>query len=219
MKILGVTGTSGSGKSTFTKILDEREDIKVVDADKVAKELSVPGTQYLKDIVSAFGEGILKEDGNLNRRALAHIIYSNENERKKLNSITFPHITREIYERIKAFADPKIKYAVIDAPLLFEAGLDKVCDNVISLVAEEDVQIKRICNRDGIDIETAKARLSSQKPVSFYTENSDIVIMNRENTDLREEAEKLIEELEKTSINNKISGAYSSRKDKTDEGR
>lgn len=215
MRILGVTGTSGSGKSTFTKILDEKEDIKVVDADKVARELSVPGTQYLKDIVNAFGEDILKEDGNLNRRALAHIIYNDENERKKLNSITFPHITREIYERIKKFADPKIKYVVIDAPLLFEAGLDKVCDSVISLVAEENVQIKRICSRDGINIETAKARLSSQKPASFYTENSDIVIINNEKTNLREEAERIIKELE----NNEVAETYTSRKDKIDEGR
>lgn len=218
MKILGVTGTSGSGKSTFSKILDEREDIKVVDADKVARELSVPGTDYLQDIVNAFGENILLEDGNLNRRALAHIIYSDENERKRLNSITFPHISKEIYKRIKAFADPKIKYAVIDAPLLFEAGLDKVCDSVISLVATEDVQIKRICNRDGLDRKTAKARLSSQKPVSFYVQNSDIVIMNSEDTNLRKEAEKLLKELEKAS-NNKASETHSIRKDKTDEGR
>ncbi len=216
MKILGVTGTSGSGKSTFSKILGEREDIKVVDADKVSRELSVPGTDYLQDIVNAFGENILLEDGNLNRRALAHIIYSDENERKRLNSITFPHIAREIYARIKAFADPKIKYAVIDAPLLFEADLDKVCDSVISLVAPEEVQIKRICNRDGIDIDTAKARLSSQKPASFYAENSDIVIINAENTNLRDEAEKLLKELE---ISDKALEKKQNRKDKVDEGR
>lgn len=197
MKILGVTGTSGSGKSTFSKILGERENVQVVDADQVSRELSVPGTEYLQDIVNAFGKEILLEDGNLNRKALAHIIYSDENERKRLNSITFPHIAREVYERIKAFASPEIKYAVIDAPLLFEAGLDKVCDTVISLVADEKEQIKRICSRDGLDEETAKARLSAQKPVGFYLENSDIVIRNTETTDLRKEAEKVFEKLEK----------------------
>lgn len=207
MKILGVTGTSGSGKSTFSKILGEREDIKVVDADKVAKDLSVPGTEYLQDIVNAFGTGILLEDGNLNRRALAHIIYSDENERNRLNSITFPHIVREVYERIKSFADPRVKFAVIDAPLLFEAGLDKVCDNVISLVADEDLQVKRICARDGISRETARARLSSQKPSSFYVENSDIVIRNTESTDLRQEADRLIKRL------------IQKERNKTDEGR
>lgn len=214
MKILGVTGTSGSGKSTFSKILNEREDVKVVDADQVSKDLSVPGTDYLKDIVNAFGEEILKEDGNLNRRALAHIIYNDEKEREKLNSITFPHITKEIYERIKAFADPKIKYAVIDAPLLFEAGLDKVCDSVISLVASEDLQVKRICKRDGLDEQTAKARLSTQKPASFYTDNSDIVIINTENTDLREEAKKVFKKLDKEETLN-----FMGRRDKVDEGR
>ena len=211
MKILGVTGTSGSGKSTFSKILNERDDVKVVDADQVSKDSSVPGTDYLQDVVNAFGQEILKEDGNLNRRALAHIIYNDEKEREKLNSITFPHITREIYERIKAFADPKIKYAVIDAPLLFEAGLDKVCDSVISLVSTQELQVKRICQRDGLDEKTATARLSSQKPASFYIDNSDIVIMNTENTDLREEAKKVFEELERKE--------NLERKDKVDEGR
>ena len=211
MKILGVTGTSGSGKSTFSKILNERDDVKVVDADQVSKDLSVPGTDYLQDVVNAFGQEILKEDGNLNRRALAHIIYNDEKEREKLNSITFPHITREIYERIKAFADPKIKYAVIDAPLLFEAGLDKVCDSVISLVATQELQVKRICQRDGWDEKTATARLSSQKPASFSIDDSDIVIMNTENTDLREEAKKVFEELERKE--------NLERKDKVDEGR
>ena len=211
MKILGVTGTSGSGKSTFSKILNERDDIKVVDADQVSKDLSVPGTEYLQDVVDAFGKEVLKEDGNLNRRYLAHIIYNDEKEREKLNSITFPHITKEIYERIKAFAEPKIKYAVIDAPLLFEAGLDKVCDSVISLVATKELQVKRICQRDGLDEKTATARLSSQKPASFYIDNSDIVIMNTENTDLREEAKKVFEELERKE--------NLERKDKVDEGR
>lgn len=219
MKILGITGTSGSGKSTFSKILGERDDVKVVDADKVARDLSVPGTDYLKDVVNAFGEEILLEDGNLNRRALAHIIYNDENERKKLNSITFPHITREIYERIKAFADPKIKFAVIDAPLLFEAGLDKVCDNVISLVADEELQVKRICKRDCLDEKTARARLSSQKPASFYVENSDIVIMNTEKTDLRKEAENLLNKLERSSEISEQSLNFTKGKDKTDEGR
>lgn len=213
MKILGVTGTSGSGKSTFSKILNERDDIKVVDADQVSKDLSVPGTEYLQDVVDAFGKEVLKEDGNLNRRYLAHIIYNDEKEREKLNSITFPHITKEIYERIKAFAEPKIKYAVIDAPLLFEAGLDKVCDSVISLVATKELQVKRICQRDCLDEQTAIARLSSQKPASFYIDNSDIVIMNTENTNLREEAKKVLEALERKD------SLVLERKDKVGEGR
>lgn len=207
MKILGVTGTSGSGKSTFSRILNERKDIEVIDADQVSRDLSVPGTKYLQDVVDAFGEEILLPDGNLNRRALAHIIYSDENERNKLNSITFPHIRREIYERIKAVATPEIKFAVIDAPLLFEASLDKVCDSVISLVANTELQVKRICKRDGISEETARARLATQKPISFYLENSDIVIQNTDNTDLRQEADKLIRKLTQ------------GERDKTDESR
>jgi len=195
MRIIGVTGTSGSGKSTFSSILNEREDVIVVDADKVSRELSVSGTNYLKDIVSAFGEGILLENGELNRKALAYIIYSDENERNKLNSITFPYIKKEIFERIKNISSPKIKFAVIDAPLLFEAELDKVCDSIISLVADKQTQIERICTRDGINVETAKARLSSQKSASFYEEKSDFIVFSTNTTDLRKEAEKIMKNL------------------------
>lgn len=196
MKILGITGTSGSGKSTFSEILGRREDVRIIDADKVAKELSLPDSDYLNDIVNVFGKDILLEDGNLNRKSLAHIIYNNENKRNILNSITFPHIKKEIYKRIKKFAESKVQFVIIDAPLLFEAGLEKVCDNIISLLTSEELQVRRICERDGISEETAKARLCSQKPANYYIENSDIIIMNTENTDLKKEAEKIFKELE-----------------------
>lgn len=196
MKILGITGSSGAGKSTFCKFLSEKEEFKVIDADKVSKELAVPGNEYLDAIKNTFGEEILLEDGNLNRKLLASKIYNNKEEQEKLNSLTVKYILKEIYSRMKKIIDPKVKYIAVDAPLLFETGFDKVCDYVVSLIADKDLQIERICQRDNIDYETAVSRLNSQKSDSFYTENADFVIMSGKNCNLKEEANKLLIKLE-----------------------
>ncbi len=196
MKILGITGSSGAGKSTFSKFLSEKQEFRVIDADKVSKELAVPGNEYLDSIKNTFGEDILLDDGNLNRKLLASKIYNNEEEREKLNSLTVKYILKEIYNRMKKIVDPKVKYIAVDAPLLFETGFDKVCDYVVSLIADKDLQIERICQRDNIDYETAVSRLNSQKSASFYTENADFVIMSGKNCNLKEEADKLLFKLE-----------------------
>jgi len=196
LKILGITGSSGAGKSTFSKFLSEKQEFRVIDADKVSKELAVPGNEYLDSIKNTFGEDILLDDGNLNRKLLASKIYNNEEEREKLNSLTVKYILKEIYNRMKKIVDPKVKYIAVDAPLLFETGFDKVCDYVVSLIADKDLQIERICQRDNIDYETAVSRLNSQKSASFYTENADFVIMSGKNCNLKEEADKLLFKLE-----------------------
>ena len=162
MKIIGITGSSGSGKTTLCAILNKRKNIKIIDADKVSRELVVPGNEYLKAIEDAFGKDILLEDGNLNRKKLANKIYSDDTARKTLNALTFRYVLEEINKRIKEINQDEIEYAIIDAPLLFEANLDQACDKVIVLVADEDLKIERICSRDNIDKETAKKRLKIQ---------------------------------------------------------
>lgn len=195
MKVIGVTGSSGSGKTTLSKILNEREDVKVIDADKVVKEMSVPGTEYLKSIKETFGQEVFLEDGNLNRKALAKKIYNDNASRENLNKLTFNYVVKEIILRIQNIKNEEIKFAIIDAPLLFESELDKCCDYVIALVADEELKIRRICKRDGIDEETAKSRLNIQNEDSYYTEKSDFVIHNRENCDLNAEIEKIFEKI------------------------
>ncbi len=197
MKIIGITGTSGSGKTTLSKILDEREDVKVMDADKIVKEMSIPGTEYLMAIKNTFGEEVFLENDNLNRKALADKIYNDNSSREKLNNLTFNYVVKEILDRIKNINDPKIKIVIIDAPLLFESGIQKYCDFVISLIADEDLKIERICKRDNIDKKTAKSRLNIQNEDEFYIKRSDFVIHNRKNCDLKTEVEKIFEKIEK----------------------
>ena len=197
MNVIGVTGSSGSGKTKLSKILNEREDVKVIDADKVVRELSVPGSEYLKAINETFGEIVFLNDGNLNRKELARKIYNDNFARENLNNLTFNYVVKEIISRIENIKEEKIKFAIIDAPLLFESGLDKCCDYVIALVADQELKIRRICKRDNIDEETAKSRLNIQNDDSYYTEKSDFVIHNKENFDLKAEVEKIFEQIEK----------------------
>ena len=197
MNIIGITGSSGSGKTTLSKILNEREDVKVIDADKIVKEMSVPGTEYLNAIKDKFGTEVFFEDGNINRKALASKIYSENSAREELNKLTFKYVVDEMLLRIKQITlnETNIKIVVIDAPLLLEAGLDKVCDYVVALVADKELKIKRICQRDNIDEKTAESRLNIQNDDKFYTDKADFVIVNSKNCDLKNEIEKVLKEI------------------------
>ena len=195
MKVIGITGSSGSGKTTLSKILNEREDVKVINADEVVRELSVPGTEYLNAIKDTFGQEVFCEDGNLNRKKLAKKIYNDNVSRENLNKLTFNYVVKEIISRVINIDSEKVKFAIIDAPLLFESGLNKCCDYVISLIADFDLKVRRICKRDNIDEQTAKSRLNIQNEDEFYIQKSDFVIHNSENNDLNKEIEKIFKEI------------------------
>ena len=175
MKVIGITGNSGAGKTTVCEIMKNSYEVNIIDADKVAKSLSKKGTAYLKAIENTFGTEIIKEDGNLNRNLLAKKIYENHEDRNKLNNLTFIYVVDEIKNILK---QNEGKINIVDAPLLFEAGLEKICDKVITVVATQELKIKRICERDGLDIEVAKSRLKIQNDEELYIDKSDFVIRN-----------------------------------------
>lgn len=193
MNIIGITGSSGAGKTTLSKILSERNDVKIIDADKVVREMSVPGCEYLEKIKETFGQEVILEDGNLNRKLLADKIYNNNEALEKLNKLTFKYVLEEILNRIKTITELRqTEIIIIDAPLLFESGLERYCNYVIALVADKELKIKRICQRDNISEEVAKSRLNIQHEDSYYTEKADFVINNSRNCDLKLEIEKIL---------------------------
>ncbi len=176
--VIGITGSSGAGKSTVCEILEKKYDSKTITADKIARELSKKGTEYLNEIVEKFGNEILLENGELNRKKLANIIYSNQNERDNLNRITFKYIKNEIKKQIEQ-SDKKI--IAIDAPLLLEAKMKNLCDYTVAIVSEnKELQIDRIVKRDNIDRQHAIARLSAQHPNDFYIAECDYTIINND---------------------------------------
>ena len=182
-KVIGITGNSGSGKTTATKILKILCDAEVIDADKVVRELSVPGTKYLDAIKEKFGESVFLEDGTLNRKALAEKIYNSKEDLEVLNGLTFKYVVEEIKFRIE---ESKSEIIVLDAPLLFESGLDENCTAVIGLTAPFELKVERIVKRDGISEETAYSRINIQAKDEFYLNKADVVIENNNQDELED---------------------------------
>ena len=200
--IIGITGSSGAGKSTACEILEQKYHFKIITADKIAKELSKQGTAYLNEIVAKFSKDILLENGELNRRKLADIIYQNKEKREQLNQCTLKYIRKEIERKIneikeiKSIEDiaqieemektkktsKKSKEAIaIDAPLLFEANLEKICDITIAVIsADRNKQIQRMMERDNIDEAHATARINAQHSNEFYISKCQYTITNDE---------------------------------------
>lgn len=171
--IVGITGGSGTGKSTACRFFRENGWF-IIDADSVAREVCSKGTRCLGEIKAQFGAGIIDEDGNLKRKELGEIVFSDKSRLDKLNSITHKYIVEEIKNRAKN-NDGNI---VIDAPLLLETGLDSLCDKTLCVLADEDIRIKRICKRDMISAETAKNRIASQREDGYYRERCDFSVTN-----------------------------------------
>ncbi len=180
MKIIGITGNSGSGKSFISDvILNRYKSVAIIDADKIAREMSNINTLYYKEIVKKFGKDILKENLEINRKLLASIIFNNDEKREELNSITFKYVVDEIKNKIKSNNDKAI--IIIDVPLLFESGLDKICDITLGVISNEDIKIDRICKRDNLSVMEAKDRLKVQLNDEVLREKCDYIIENNGN--------------------------------------
>ena len=187
--IIGITGSSGAGKSTVCEILEAYYKVTIINADKVARKLSKRGTNYVIDIISKFGKSIVDENGELKRRKLAEIIYNDPKKREELNKCTFKYIKKEIERQIKKAQADTI---IIDAPLLFESELNKICDKVIGVISNRELQIERIVARDDIDYEDAEKRLNAQQTNEFYMNKCDAIIENNNNLkSIKENVEKI----------------------------
>ena len=174
--IIGITGSSGAGKSTICEILQKTYKVKIINADKIAKELSSKGTNYIKDIIEKFGNNIVDENGELRRKKLAEIIYNDVQKRKELNNCTFKYIKKEIEDQINKTINGVT--IIIDAPLLFECELEKLCNKVIGVISQKELQIERIIERDSINYEEAQKRLNAQEDNEFYIKKCDVMIEN-----------------------------------------
>lgn len=188
MKIIGLTGPTGSGKSTVVKALS-KDDFFIVDGDKVAREIVEKGSPVLKRLADAFGKDILSSDGTLIRSELAKRAFRDEKSLALLNSITHPEIDRIIFDRISKVSG--CKAAVIDAAALIESKISDKCDLLLAVTAPDDIRLQRVMARDGISKEAALLRMRAQKDNSFYTEKADIVINNYPPYSLDEEIKKI----------------------------
>ena len=187
--IIGLSGSSGSGKSTVGEILADLGCL-VIDCDKTAHENMEKGGLAYDDIVKAFGSEILDENGEIDRRILGPIVFADKEKLKMLNSISHAYIKQRIKEIIgTAF---HYKYVVIDAALLYESGLMEDCDICWLVTADEKTRLKRVMLRDGIDENKAYERFRNQRDDSEIKHLFQIVTENEFST--REELEKDVKE-------------------------
>ena len=169
--VIGITGNSGSGKSEVSKILAQKLHAEIVDADEIVRKISEPGNEYYEKQVELFGE----ENNKLNKSKIAEIIYNNTEKRERLNDLTFKYVVIEIKNQAESINGENV---ILDVPLLFESGLDKMCDFTIGIIAKKEMKIDRISKRDNIDRKTAEARLNIQKSEEYYIKNADYIIEN-----------------------------------------
>lgn len=179
--IIGLTGQSGAGKSTVSRVFAER-GFEVIDADRVAREVVVRGSPCLKEISEAFGREVILPEGSLDRKRLGDIVFSDRERLRQLNGITYPYIIFRITLKIDSLREGGARFILLDAPTLFEAGADDMCSLIISVTADEDIRCERIMKRDGITLEQIKKRFSSQLSEQFFIAHSDHIIKNNGST-------------------------------------
>ncbi len=172
--IIGITGGSGSGKSRVSKVLYDK-GFYIIDADLVARECVKKGKPSYNEIMKRFGEDVFLPCGELDRKKLGAIVFSDEKELEALNKITHKYIKKEIEKQIEENSDKDI---VIDAAVLKQGGLWELCDIVVLVRAEKQVRIKRIMQRDTLSEENAKNRIESQPDDKEYMEYCDFVADN-----------------------------------------
>lgn len=195
IRLIGLTGGIASGKSTVASFFQSAK-IPAIDADAIAREVVRPKTKVFEDIVAAFGQGILRPDGSLDRERLGEIVFADDSKRTLLESITHPEILRGILKRVKELKKKKARVAVLDIPLLFESGLFQLLRKNILVRIDPEVQRKRLIERDHLSEVEAMQRILSQMPTAEKEKLADFVIDNsgtREET--RRQTLEMIEKL------------------------
>jgi dephospho-CoA kinase len=175
--VVGLTGGIASGKSTVSAILIEK-GITVIDADIEARLAVEKGEEAYHEIVSHFGESILQADGAIDREKLGSIIFHDQEQRLKLNSIVHPAVRkRMLMKKEKALAN-KEQIIIMDIPLLFESKLTSMVDKTLLVYVDEEIQLERLMNRNQLSKSDALARIHSQMPLKDKLELADAVINN-----------------------------------------
>ena len=177
MLVIGLTGPSGAGKGTVAERLAVY-GLPVINADKVYHQLLVPPSDCLNELVEHFGTSVLLHDGTLNRKALGDIVFSHPAALDRLNAITHKHVMAEIRLQLDQLRKQNVRAAVLDAPQLFEAGANRDCSVIISVLADAKLRLERIMERDKLDADTAYRRIAAQKKDEFFRSHSDYIIEN-----------------------------------------
>ena len=178
MRIIGITGGVGSGKSRVLSYIEEKYDAVICQADHVAWELQKPGKSCYIEIVKHFGTTILNADGTIHRGKLGQIVFGNRDELLVLNQIMHPAVKSEIIERIYAEKNNGTKYFVLEAALLLEEGYNHICDELWYIYADEHIRRIRLKENRAYSDEKIDAIIASQLDEMVFREKCQILIDN-----------------------------------------
>lgn len=177
MLTIGLTGGIGSGKSVVADLL-RQQGAAIIDADRLGHEAYTPNSEAWRQVLAAFGEGILTAEGEIDRRKLAAIVFSDPAQLQRLNGIMHPLMAGMVQQRKVQLAEASVAVAVVEAAVLFEAGWETLVDEVWTTVAPDDVVIERLRQRNGLSAQEASKRINSQMSSQDRIRRSDVVIEN-----------------------------------------
>ncbi len=195
MKVIGLTGGIGSGKSTVSHFLAELGAL-IIDADKVGHELLKPNTEIWQQVVAAFGRQILTTSGEIDRKKLASLVFGSPRRLSLLNQLMHPEIYKRIKARLLEYRRQGVSVVVLEAPLLVEAGWTELVDEVWVTIAPETTVLKRLKEQTGLPQKESLARIRSQLPARERAKHADVVIATELSLDeLRTKVKKLWQRL------------------------
>lgn len=177
MKIIGITGRSGCGKSSATNFL-ARQGYPCIDADRIARDVLLPGSPCLEKLQAYFGQDILEADGTLKRRLLADRAFATPEGTRVLTEITQPEILRRIEERLRQAQASGAGMAFVDGAVIVGTPFEPRCDALVLITAPYETSVQRICARDGISPEMARRRLDAQTSLDTLRAAATIEIVN-----------------------------------------
>ena len=175
MKVIGLTGGIGSGKSTVSKFLAELGAV-IIDADKVGHEALKPGTEVWREVVAAFGRQILTPDGDINREKLSEIVFRNSESLSRLNQIMHPRMYDMVKAQLEGYRKQGVGVVVLEAPLLIEANWASLVDEVWVTVASESTVLRRLKEKFELSEPESLARIHSQLPSEEKVKHADVII-------------------------------------------
>lgn len=204
MKLIGLTGTSGSGKGYVSRLFAER-GIESIDTDAIVHRLYREDRDCIAALEAAFGS-VCDTNGWVDRRKLAAIVFSDGDKLALLNRIVHRFVWREV-ERIASDKEAEqCAWLLLDAPQLYEAGMETLCYKVIAVTAPESVRLERICKRDGLPRAAVEARISHQHSDAFFEERADYLIRNDGDGSVADQIDNIIGELKNDESKNDLLG-------------
>ncbi len=180
MRVIGITGGIGAGKSTVLRILQENWNAYVIEADKVGHRVMEPGGSCYDQVVSLFGDGVVKDDKTIDRKKVSDIVFAAPDKLQALNAVIHPAVKSEIRKKISEERMVGRNLFIVEAALLLEDHYEEICDEVWAVLTDREIRIQRLMRDRGYTLEKCESIIANQKDDAFYHDKADFVLYNNQ---------------------------------------